>query len=144
MPVEMPARARALLYARVLWELIRYDLLFACRGLQAVRPRRCKVGQALSPANRTCGIACGAGSVEIESAICEAVRSMAPFYWKTIRCLQRSIVTARLMQRRGIPADVVVGYRAVPFFSHAWVEVAGRAANDSPTYRMRLQVLERL
>jgi len=69
---------------------------------------------------------------------------MAPFYWKTIRCLQRSIVTARLMQRRGIPADVVVGYRAVPFFSHAWVEVAGRAANDSPTYRMRLQVLERL
>lgn len=140
MPVEMSAGARALLYARVLWDLIRYDLLFACRGLHGVR----QVGQALSPANTTCRSAPGAGSVEIESTICEAVRSVAPFYWKPIRCLQRSIVTARLMQRRGIPAEVVIGYRAAPFFSHAWVEVAGRAANDSPTYRMRLQVLERL
>jgi len=38
----------------------------------------------------------------------------------------------------------VIGYRAAPFFSHAWVEVGGRAANDSPTYQKRLQVLERL
>jgi len=132
------------LYARVLWELIRYDLLFACRGLRGVRPRRRQVGQAFSSANMTSGSASGTVSLEIESRICEAVRSVAPFYWKPIRCLQRSIVTARLMQRRGIPAEVVVGYRAVPFFSHAWVEVAGRASNDSPTYRMRLQVLERL
>jgi hypothetical protein len=143
MPLEMPARARAL-YARVLWELIRYDLLFTCRGLRGVRPRRRKVGQALSPANTTCRGAPGAGSVEIETTIGEAVRSVAPFYWKPIRCLQRSIVTARLMQHHRIPADVVIGYRAAPFFSHAWVEIAGRTANDSPTYQMRLQVLERL
>ena len=83
-----------------------------------------------------------AGSVAIQSAINEAVRSVAPFYWKPIRCLQRSIVTARLMQRHGIPAEVVIGYRAI--LSHAWVEVGVRAANDSPTYRMRLLVLERL
>jgi len=38
----------------------------------------------------------------------------------------------------------VIGYRAAPFFSHAWVEVAGRVVNDSPIYQMRLQVLERL
>jgi len=133
MPVETPAGAMALLYARVLWELIRYDLRFACRGLRGVRP-----GQ------RESVPAPGVGSVEIESTICEAVRSVAPFYWKPIRCLQRSIVSARLMQHHGIPAEVVIGYRAAPFFSHAWVEVAGRAANDSPTYRMRLQVLERL
>jgi len=80
----------------------------------------------------------------MESAICEAVRSVAPFYWKPIRCLQRSIVTARLMRGHSIPAEVVIGYRPAPFFSHAWVEVGGRAANDSPTYQMRLQVLERL
>jgi hypothetical protein len=48
------------------------------------------------------------------------------------------------MRNRGIPAEVVIGYSAQPFFSHAWVEVAGRVANDSPTYQMRLQVLERL
>lgn len=127
----MAAAKRALVHARVLWELIRYDLLFACRGLRGVRPDR---GRRV-PA---------AGAVEWESAICEALRSVAPFYWKPIRCLQRSIVTARVMRRHGIAADVVIGYRAAPFFSHAWVEVGGRAVNDSSTYQKRLQVLERL
>jgi hypothetical protein len=65
-------------------------------------------------------------------------------YWKRIRCLQRSIVTARLMRNRGILAEVVIGYRAAPFFSHAWVEVGGRVVNELPSYRTRLQVLERL
>ena len=126
----MPAGNQAWLCARVLWELVRYDLLFAWRGMRGVRPRKARVS--------------GAGGAEWESAICEAVQSVAPFYWKPIRCLERSIVTARLMRRHGIPAEVVIGYRAAPFFSHAWVEVAGRVANDSPIYRMRLQVLERL
>jgi len=58
--------------------------------------------------------------------------------------LQRSIVTARVMRRHGIPAEVVIGYRPSPFFSHAWVEVAGRVVNDSPAYQRRLRVLERL
>lgn len=131
----MPASDKARLYARVLWELLRYDLLFAWRGIRGVRPRRVPTR--------------GAGGVELESAfseggICEAVRAVAPFYWKPIRCLQRSIVTARLMRDRGVQAEVVIGYRAAPFFSHAWVEVAGRVVNDSPVYQVRLQVLERL
>jgi len=120
---------QAWLYARVLWELVRYDLLFAWRGMHAVRPR--------------CATARGAGGTELQSAICEAVRTAAPFYWKPIRCLQRSIVTARLMRGAGIPAEVVIGFRPTPFFSHAWVEVAGRVTNDSPTYQARLLVLER-
>lgn len=128
--VNMPTGNNAWLCARVLWELVRYDLLFAWRGMRGVRPRRPAVA--------------GTGRPELESTICEAVRAVAPLYWKPIRCLQRSIVTARLMRRSGIPAEVVIGYRAVPFFSHAWVEVAGRVANDSPIYQMRLQVLERL
>lgn len=126
----MPAGKKAWLYARVMGELVRYDLLFAWRGMRGVRPRH-------APAR-------GAGGVALEAAICEAVRSVAPFYWKPIRCLQRSMVTARLMRDHGILAEVVIGYRAAPFFSHAWVEVAGRVVNDSPIYQMRLQVLERL
>jgi hypothetical protein len=129
----MPATVKVLLHMRVLLELLRYDLLFAWRGLPGVRPHR---------GPRT--DAAGTGGMEWERAICEAVRSVGPFYWKPIRCLQRSIVTTRLMRKHGIPAEVVIGYRAAPFFSHAWVEVTGRVANDSPTYRMRLQVLERL
>jgi Transglutaminase-like superfamily len=119
------------LHARVLWELVRYDLLFALRGMKGVRPCSQARPHALASASQ-------------QSAICEAVRSVAPFYWKPIRCLQRSIVTARIMRGHGIPAEVVIGYRPAPFFSHAWVEVAGRVANDSPIYQARLQVLERL
>lgn len=130
MRLDVAAVENASLYARVVWELVRYDLLFACRGMRGVRPRR-------PPA-------AGTGDAALETAICEAVRSVAPFYWKPVWCLQRSIVTARLMRRRGIRAEVVIGYRPAPFFSHAWVEVAGRVVNDSPMYRMRLQVLERL
>jgi len=129
----MPATATALLYARVVWELIRYDLLVGHRGLRGVRPGR-RLGVPLTRA----------GSVDVESAVCEAVKAVAPFYWKPIRCLQRSMVTARLMRDHGIPAEVVIGYRAAPFFSHAWVEVAGRVVNDSSSYQKRLQVLERL
>jgi len=129
----MPGTARALLYARIVWELIRYDLLLACRGLKGVRPRH----KRRMPLPRP-------GNAIRESIICEAVAAVAPFYWKPIRCLERSIVTARLLRNHGIPAEVVIGYRAVPFFSHAWVEVAGRVVNDSPGYKMQLQVLERL
>ena len=129
----MAAAARVWRYARVLWELTRYDVLFACRGLRGVRPG--DVSRLSVPR---------AGSVEVESAIREAVSAVAPFYWKPIRCLQRSMVTARLMRNHGIPAEVVIGYRAAPFFSHAWVEVGGRVVSDSPVYQKRLLVLERL
>jgi hypothetical protein len=129
MSADRSTGRKALLYARALWELTRYDLRFAWCGLRGVRPRR--------------GPGAGREDFGQETAICEAVRSVAPFYWKPIRCLQRSIVTARLMRGHGIPAEVVIGYRPIPFFSHAWVEVAGRVANDSPVYQARLQVLER-
>ena len=130
--IDMATAAKTWRYARVLWELIRYDVRFACRGLRGVRP-----GDASLSAHRT-------GSVEAESAIREDVAAVAPFYWKPIRCLQRSIVIARLMRSHGIPAEVVIGYRAAPFFSHAWVEVGGRMVSDSPVYQKRLLVLERL
>jgi len=127
----MKAKRKTALCARVFWELVRYDWLFAWRGMKGVRPR----GTARLRLT---------ASDDQQAAICEAVRSVAPFYWKPIRCLQRSIVTARIMRGHGIPAEVVIGYRAAPFFSHAWVEVAGHVANDSPVYQARLQILERL
>jgi hypothetical protein len=132
MPIEMPGARKAWLYPRVLWELIRYDVRFACLGMRGVRPRPADE-MVRTPQSR-----------EIEAAICDAMRLVAPFYWKPIRCLQRSVVTARLMRAHGIQAEVVIGYRAKPFFSHAWVEVAGRVANDSQVFQRRLQVLERM
>ena len=72
------------------------------------------------------------------------MRCILPFYWKPVKCLQRSVVTARALRAYGIDADVVIGYRLAPFLSHAWVEVGGRIVNDSPVFQHRLQVLERI
>jgi hypothetical protein len=84
------------------------------------------------------------GSPAAEVApVCHAVDCMSSFYWKPLRCLQRSVVTARMLRAYGIQADVVIGHRAKPFLSHAWVEVGGRVVNDSPAYRNRLQILDR-
>ena len=115
---------------RVFWELVRYDVRFALRGMRCIETRR------MPPRDQ--------GSASSEKEICDALRAVAPFYWKPVRCLQRSVVTARVMRGNGIPADIVIGYRAKPFFSHAWVEVAGRVVNDSVLYQKQFQVLERL
>lgn len=73
-------------------------------------------------------------------SICEAVNLAACFYFKPVRCLQKSVVTARLLNTCGIESRIVIGYRQSPFFSHAWVEVDGRVVNDSPAYKEQLKV----
>jgi len=76
-----------------------------------------------------------------ERTVCDAVLLATCLYWKPVRCLQRSHCTVRLLRSHGIMARLVIGYRATPFFSHAWVEADGRVVNDSPVYRQRLQIL---
>jgi hypothetical protein len=42
------------------------------------------------------------------------------------RCLRRSLVTLRLLARRGIGGQLVIGARSGPdFLAHAWVECRG-------------------
>jgi hypothetical protein len=77
----------------------------------------------------------------LERSICDAVLTATCFYWKPVLCLQHAVCVVRLLRARGVRAHLVIGYRAVPFFSHAWVEVDGRVVNDSPAYRSQLQVL---
>jgi hypothetical protein len=47
-------------------------------------------------------------------------------------CLQRSAAAACLLKRYGIPAQMVIGAKQMPFKAHAWVEVGGRVVNDKP------------
>jgi len=63
-----------MLYARILWELARFDILLRCRGLRAVRDpcRRARGDPEIAP-----------------EVVREAFRAVAPLYWKPIRCLQR-------------------------------------------------------
>ena len=118
------------LLLRALWEMARYDALSKALGFGGVR-RSMKPPRSREAAPST-----------IE-AVCEAVGCVSSFYWKPLLCLQRSIVTARLLRFLGISAEVVIGYRAQPFFSHAWVEVGGRVVNDSSAYQTKLQILDR-
>jgi hypothetical protein len=118
---------------RVLVELIRYDVVHAVGGFKSVH-----AGVKTTP------VAPSAGRDGIVRRICDAVTLASCFYWKPVLCLPRAVVTTRLLRRFGVRAQMVIGYRPSPFFSHAWVEVDGRVVNDSPTYQERLFVLERL
>jgi hypothetical protein len=120
----------ARLRLRVIWELLRYDAMSKTFGFRALRAR---MGNARNVA---------AGRAEMETVL-EAIGCMSSFYWKPLLCLQRSIVTARVLRANGVAAEVVVGYRPSPFFSHAWVEVAGQVVNDSSGYPKKLQTLDR-
>jgi hypothetical protein len=73
-----------------------------------------------------------------------AVDEACVWYLKQAPCLQRSAVATRLLRRHGVPAQLVIGYRALPFESHAWVEVDGQVVNDRPQYQKFFTVLERL
>jgi len=73
-----------------------------------------------------------------------AVDEACVWYVKRAACLQRSVVATWLLRRHGWHAELVIGYRPIPFESHAWVEVGGRVVNDRPQYQRVFRVLERL
>jgi hypothetical protein len=81
---------------------------------------------------------------EVTARVCQAVEEACIWYFKRAYCLQRSSVTTWMLRRRGVPAELVIGYRPVPVDSHAWVEVAGQVVNDRPQYQKFFRVLDRL
>jgi len=91
---------------------------------------------------RSCGVARHQSSAP--ELIVWAVDEACVWYFTRVFCLQRSAVTVWLMRRRGFAASLVIGYRPVPFESHAWVEIDGRVVNDRPQYRKYFHVLEQL
>jgi hypothetical protein len=76
--------------------------------------------------------------------ICSAMDMACIWYWKEVRCLQRSAATACLLRKFGIPGEMVIGAQQLPFQAHAWVEVNGRVVNDKPYIPDIYAVLERL
>jgi hypothetical protein len=115
---------------KALWELIRYDLVNVTLGFERI----CRQ-VAMQP------VASKKFSSKTESLVCDGVSLAACFYYKPVRCLQRSVAATRLLKKSGIKSSLVIGYRPSPFLSHAWVEVDGRVVNDSPVYKERLHVL---
>lgn len=120
------------LIAEALGLLLLFDLL-ACGGFAIVHAATA----ALPVAART-------PSPDSTARICSAVDEACVWYFKRTYCLQRSTVATWMLRRRGIAAELVIGFRPVPVESHAWVEVGGRVVNDRPQYQKFFRVLDRL
>ena len=120
----------AVVTARAFCALVQYELTHSCTGFGHIQRQLTRTNQSRRPSNP-----------HRIPLVCEAVNLASCFYFKPVRCLQKSVVTVRLLRRYGVDAHLVVGYRLSPFFSHAWVEVEGRVVNDSPTYKDQLKVL---
>jgi hypothetical protein len=120
----------ALLVCRALYELARYEAIISLRGFGYIRRQLSRQS-----------IATKSTSPELEQAICNAVLVATCLYWKPVLCLQRSVCAVRLLRKHGVVGRLVIGYRPVPFFSHAWAEVDGRVVNGSPAYKTRLRLL---
>ena len=78
-----------------------------------------------------------------EAAVCAAVETACVWFWREVSCLHRSAVTARMLRRSGVRAQMVLGAQSLPFKAHAWVEVGGRIVNDNPYIRDIYQELDR-
>jgi hypothetical protein len=63
-------------------------------------------------------------------AVVAAMQTACALYFKPAPCLQRSAAVVRLLRRRGVLADMVIGCHLPPLQAHAWVEVAGRVVSD--------------
>jgi hypothetical protein len=120
----------ALLLFRAFLEIVRYEIVL----------RVCGSGRILQQLNRQ-NVSRKPSTPAIEKSVCDAVLLATCFHWKPVLCLQRSVCTARLLRTHGIQARVVIGYRSLPFFSHAWVEVDERVVYGSPAYKQQLQPL---
>jgi Transglutaminase-like superfamily len=129
-------RNQRLLFAtfvtRVWTELLIHNLIMRTRGFKKAYSRLEKTQTRHGQPRR-----------DDERIALEAIEWAAIFYPARVMCLQRSFVTARILRNCGIAANVAIGYRMAPFFSHAWVEVGDRVINDERSYRRQLNILLR-
>jgi hypothetical protein len=76
-------------------------------------------------------VACGNETPETIDLVSEAINRALMWYPKHVLCLQRSAVTTCVLRSHGINAQMVLGAQKSPFKAHAWVEVNGRAVNET-------------
>jgi hypothetical protein len=81
---------------------------------------------------------------DLTSKVCVAVQRASLYYARTTTCLQKSAALVLMLRRLGVHAEFVIGCRAIPFASHAWVEVDRDVVNDSAEVRSVYAVVDRL
>lgn len=92
---------------------------------------------------RDCAVSLHVNGRSRPEHILRAADLAAILYFKEVKCLQRSAVVARLLRRRGFPAELVIGIQHVPFRAHAWVEMNGSVLNDKIYVSQMYSVIER-
>jgi Transglutaminase-like superfamily len=125
-----PGNSKKITTLFALLGLISYDLLLKIRGFGLIY--RILKRWPLRRRN----IMDRAGVQEICTCVCSAVDRAQIYYFKQILCLQRSVIITCLLRCYGIPAEMVVAARMMPFQSHAWVEVGGEVVSDNAEVQM--------
>jgi hypothetical protein len=133
-PSNIPLRVRVLAFLSAEFELMWMDICkFA--GYRILRDAVRRVPVSARPAS---------ADVDALMLVRIAVRDACVFYVKPVRCLQRSAAVTRMLRRRGLPAQLIVGHRAVPVLSHAWVEVDGEIVWDSLPGISHFRIIDRI
>ena len=75
-----------------------------------------------------------ARSVEVAPRYSRAIHRVLKIGNKRPRCLPSALVLFRLLNKRGLPAELVVGLPSSPLshIAHAWVELDGRDVGPPP------------
>lgn len=76
--------------------------------------------------------------------IARAFRRLAVWLPISRKCLVRSFVLARLLQRCGLGCDWVLGVRTWPFAAHCWLQHADVVLDDRPERLRALTVLRKV
>jgi hypothetical protein len=129
----------ALLVTQAWAELIYVDFvtLFGFRRIKNI------VGRPVSPAPSRNGMPSGVPENDTVTAVVDAVRLARVFYIKPVWCLQHSAAVTRLLRRRGVAADLVIGCHHAPLRAHAWVEVAGEVVTQRIDRLEHYSILDR-
>jgi hypothetical protein len=117
------------------WELLRFDWTMGVAGFARIHRELAKGRRDAGEQQRS--------SVTVNE-ICQQFDLAAMLYPRPVRCLQRSVALVRLLRRHGHTAELVIGVRTEPFFSHAWVEVNHSILNDFSSYPARMLILDRV
>jgi hypothetical protein len=107
------------LFWKALAGLATYDLLLLCRDFAT-----------LHRVVHNWGVHRKEVPPDFVNHVCDAVNRACIWYPKQALCLQRSAVTTCLLRSNGVAAQMIIGAQKLPFRSHAWVEVDGRAVNE--------------
>lgn len=122
----------AMLFFEALWMLLHFDCYLARDNFAS-----------LYETVRDCPTRPRTADASVIERVGAAMDLACIWYWKEVRCLQRSSATACLLRRHGVLAQLVLGVQQWPFRAHAWVEVDGRVINDKAYVREMYAVLDR-